>query len=87
MGYSISFHAVVVFGLGKDFLFKSILGRCGTYLNTEQRKFQTSKNRIELPTKNKEPFLVFLLYIFPHYYFFLSILGKQLTRPDKFEGK
>ena len=24
----IGFHAVVVFGLGKDFLFKSILGRC-----------------------------------------------------------
>ena len=25
----ISSHAVVVFGLGKNFLFKSILGRCG----------------------------------------------------------
>ena len=25
----ISFHAVVVFGLGKNLLFKSILGRCG----------------------------------------------------------
>ena len=25
----IGVHAVVVFGLGKDFLFKSILGRCG----------------------------------------------------------
>ena len=24
----IGFHAVVVFGLGKDFLFKSIIGRC-----------------------------------------------------------
>ena len=24
----IGFHAVVVFGLGKDFLFKFILGRC-----------------------------------------------------------
>ena len=26
--WGIVFHAVVVFGLGKDFLFKSILGRC-----------------------------------------------------------
>ena len=26
--WGIGFHAVVVFGLGKDFLFKSILGRC-----------------------------------------------------------
>ena len=27
--WGISFHAVVVFGLGKNLLFKSILGRCG----------------------------------------------------------
>ena len=26
--FGISFHTVVVFGMGKDFLFKSILGRC-----------------------------------------------------------
>ena len=26
--WGVGFHAVVVFGLGKDFLFKSILGRC-----------------------------------------------------------
>ena len=26
--WGISFHAVVVFGLGKDLLFKSVLGRC-----------------------------------------------------------
>ena len=26
--WDISFHAVVVFGLGKDFLLKSVLGRC-----------------------------------------------------------
>ena len=26
--WGISFHAVVVFGLGKNLLFKSILGRC-----------------------------------------------------------
>jgi hypothetical protein len=24
----IKFHAVIVFGLGKDFLFKSVLGHC-----------------------------------------------------------
>ena len=28
--WGISFHAVVVFGLGKNLLFKSILGRCGS---------------------------------------------------------
>ena len=27
--WGISFHAVVVFGLGKNLLFKSILGQCG----------------------------------------------------------
>ena len=27
--WGISFHAVVVFGLGKNLLFKLILGRCG----------------------------------------------------------
>ena len=26
--WGVSFHAAVVFGLGKDFLFKSALGRC-----------------------------------------------------------
>ena len=26
--WGISFHAVVVFGLGKNFLFKSVLGHC-----------------------------------------------------------
>ena len=36
----IGFHAVVVFGLGKDLLFKSILGRCGI----EMDKFDYFKN-------------------------------------------
>ena len=27
--WGVSFHAAVVFGLGKDFLFKSTLGHCG----------------------------------------------------------
>ena len=31
--WSISFHAVVVFGLGKNLLFKSILGRCASWLH------------------------------------------------------
>ena len=26
--WGISFHTVVIFGLGKDFLFKSVLGHC-----------------------------------------------------------
>ena len=30
MLWGISFHAVVVFGIGKDLLFKSVLGRCAT---------------------------------------------------------
>ena len=40
MGYS--FHAVVVLGLGKNLLFKSILGRCGSMnfgRNAEVSKF------------------------------------------------
>ena len=30
--WGMGFYAVVFFGLGKDFLFKSILGRCGSHL-------------------------------------------------------
>ena len=30
--WGISFHAVVVFGLGKELLFKYVLGRCGVAL-------------------------------------------------------
>ena len=29
MGYNINFYAVVLFGQGKDLLFKSIVGGCG----------------------------------------------------------
>ena len=29
------FHAVVVFGLGKDFLLKSVIGRCDLYTEIE----------------------------------------------------
>ena len=33
--WGIGFHAVVVFGMGKDFLFKSVLGHCDTkYFDT-----------------------------------------------------
>ena len=32
--YGINFHAVLVFGLGKDLLFKSILGCCGVDMNS-----------------------------------------------------
>ena len=35
---SISFHALVVFGLGKNLLFKSIVGRCGA--KQERQKFK-----------------------------------------------
>jgi hypothetical protein len=34
--WGISFHAVVVFGLGKNLLFKSILGLCEGFMNSEQ---------------------------------------------------
>ena len=33
--WGISFHAMVVFGLGKNLLFKSVLGRCG---KTQKKK-------------------------------------------------
>ena len=36
--WGIGFHAVVVFGLGKDFLFKSNLGRCAALVNTARVK-------------------------------------------------
>ena len=34
--WGISFHAVVAFGLGKDFLFKSALGHCVAGLHGTQ---------------------------------------------------
>ena len=34
--WGISFHAVVLFGLGKNLLFKSILGRCDRSLGTRR---------------------------------------------------
>ena len=37
--WSISFHAVVVFDLGKNLLFKSVLGRCGVLLKSENATF------------------------------------------------
>ena len=37
--WGISFHAVVVFGLGKNLLSKSILGRCDIYLGLGQEIF------------------------------------------------
>ena len=36
----ISFHAVVVLGLGKNLLFKSILGRCDMYQPFQLKKFE-----------------------------------------------
>ena len=31
MAWRISFHAVIVFGLGKDLFLKSVLGHCGVH--------------------------------------------------------
>ena len=33
--WGVSFHAAVVFGLGKDFLFKSTLGHCVTVADNQ----------------------------------------------------
>ena len=40
--WGIGFHAVVVFGLGKDFLFKFVLGRCEVALQTFECELQHS---------------------------------------------
>ena len=43
--WGIGFHAVVVFGLGKEFSFKSILGRCDVFhqkTNGSEKKKQPS---------------------------------------------
>ena len=50
--WGISFHAVVVFGLGKDLLFKSALGCCVKYLKNKKflegfDQFLTQKNDFE----------------------------------------
>ena len=57
MGYKgISFHAVVVFGLGKNLLFKSMLGRCD---KKEKKKHQW----IFTYTASKYPILIANTYI------------------------
>ena len=40
----ISFHAVLVFGLGKDLLFKSVLGRCVIFIVNWFRLSRRKKN-------------------------------------------
>ena len=42
--WGISFHAVVVFGLGKNLLFKSVLGRCGV-LHRQRKSGRISVQR------------------------------------------
>ena len=45
----LSFHAVIVFGLGKNLLLKSVLGRCGDLLTlpaSTYNSFKTSFNLI-----------------------------------------
>ena len=43
--WGISFHAVVVFGLGKNLLFKTILGRCATFIDLS-RSHQIASSRL-----------------------------------------
>ena len=40
--WGIIFHAVVVFGLGKDLLFKSVLGRCDSLIKIPDVKSSTN---------------------------------------------
>ena len=44
--WGISFHAVVVFGLGKNILFKSVLGRCDQEGNLKVRLLIKTSNYI-----------------------------------------
>ena len=43
--WGISFHAVVVFGLGKDLLFKSVLGHCGRLYGSNFMKLNYMADR------------------------------------------
>ena len=47
--WGISFHAVVVFGLGKDLLFKSVLGRCVHEPKILLKSNDWKENNIALP--------------------------------------
>ena len=62
----ISFHAVVVFGLGKNLLFKSVLGHCGKVIQFEDtlgfvlsfaQKSEKKKYRI-VPYQSDVPILL-----------------------------
>ena len=44
--WDISFHAVVVFGLGKELLFKSVLGRCAFHIHGTARAKLAVKNAL-----------------------------------------
>ena len=51
--WGISFHAVVVFGLGKNLLSKSILGRCALDVITFIMKDQFSEKALDLIVSEK----------------------------------
>ena len=50
--WGISFHAVVVFGLGKNLLFKSILGRCVVLGSTHAEKIN-KKNEMSFNLRDQ----------------------------------
>ena len=56
--WGIGFYAVVLFGLGKDFLFKSILGRCDNI--REIQPSSTSTNFSFRGTFNKQVIFIFV---------------------------
>ena len=84
--WGISFHAVAVFGLGKNLLFKSVLGHCelllvlvvegdGPYLFHLVRSYQIRSNRI----CSDDPvimFLIELVEIYPHEFKLVNLMVK-----------
>ena len=64
--WGISFHAVVVFGLGKNLLFKSILGRCDTRGKLGQKLSLCCTLSALLPTISNEFWKVFWVTLIGH---------------------
>ena len=51
--WGISFHAVVVFGLGKNLSFKSVLGHCGVLMYPDFSLEKQTGSFIEANLKNR----------------------------------
>ena len=82
--WGISFHAVVVFGLGKNLLFKSILGRCDGRSADAQKSIEDFRNCF---TQLLEPHEITIMKERQCEYFPLALFGTERRKNGIFLPK